>query len=540
MQKSLKRILLPAVAGVTCWLTLGEMPVRAQDAAPPATPAAEPAVAPTPAAAPVVAEPAPVAPGEIAPAVAADAAPVADAAPADPITEMKAASSAMRTGLDTVWVLVAAMLVFWMNAGFALVESGLCQSKNCVNILFKNFIVFSCSTISFWVIGWGIMFGDGSPFIGTSGLFFVSGEDNSPALGHDYLAMNPFTTEEYKGVYSAINWTPVPLWAKFFFQLVFAGTAATIVSGAVAERIKFHSFMIFSFILVAIFYPITGHWIWGGGFLGANNFRDFAGSTVVHSVGGWAALAGVIVLGPRSGKFRDGRIHPIPGHNMTSAALGVLILWLGWFGFNPGSTMSAGDGKAIAHVLVNTNIAAATGALFALITAWTVLKKPDFSMVLNGCLAGLVAITAPCAFTTITSGAIIGAIAGVIVVLSVVFFDKIKLDDPVGALSVHLVCGVWGTLAVGLFWDKDITANIAALPPTGDGAASWSAMTQTLVQLKGIAACGAFTFIASIIVWFIIKAVFGLRVSRDEELEGLDIGEHGNEAYPNFQPASRG
>ncbi len=524
MQKSLKRTLLPALAAAMCWLTLGDAPLHAQDAAAPAAPvAAEPTVAAPDAA------PAAVAPAEAAPA-----------APTDPITDIKNASSAMRTGLDTVWVLVTAMLVFWMNAGFALVESGLCQSKNCVNILFKNFIVFACSTVSFWVIGWGIMFGDGTPFMGTSGLWFVGGADNSPALGHDYMSMNPFSGEEYKGVYGAINWTPVPLWAKFFFQLVFAGTAATIVSGAVAERIKFHSFMVFSFILVAVFYPITGHWIWGGGLLGANNFRDFAGSTVVHSVGGWAALAGVIVLGPRRGKFRDGKVHPIPGHNMTSAALGVLILWLGWFGFNPGSTMSAGDGKAIAHVLVNTNIAAATGALFALITAWTLLKKPDFSMVLNGCLAGLVAITAPCAFTTITSGAIIGAIAGVVVVVAVIFFDKIKLDDPVGALSVHLVCGVWGTLALGLFYDKDVTANIAALPPNAADAAGWTAMSQTMVQLKGILYCGGFTFIASLIVWFIIKAVFGLRVSAEEEIEGLDIGEHGNEAYPNFQPASRG
>ena len=314
-----------------------------------------------------------------------------------------ASLSGLRIGLDTVWVLVAGMLVFWMNAGFALVESGLCQSKNCVNILAKNFIVFAISTISFWVIGWGLMFGDGNSWVGTSGLWFVGGADNSPALGEAYASMNPFSTAKYEGVYSAINWTPTPLWAKFFFQLVFAGTAATIVSGAVAERIKISSFIIFSFLLVAFVYPVTGHWIWGGGYLGSNNFRDFAGSTVVHSVGGWAALAGVLVLGPRKGKFRDGKVHPIPGHNMTSAALGVLILWLGWFGFNPGSTMAAMDGSAIAHILVNTNIAAATGSLGALVTAWVLLKKPDLSMVLNGCLAGLVAITAPCAFTTITS-----------------------------------------------------------------------------------------------------------------------------------------
>ncbi len=444
-----------------------------------------------------------------------------------------AALSSLRVGLDTVWVLVTAMLVFWMNAGFALVESGLCQSKNCVNILAKNFVVFAASTISFWVIGWGIMFGDGTSFIGTSGLLFVSGADNSPALGAAAAAMNPFSTTVYTGVYSAINWTPVPLWAKFFFQLVFAGTAATIVSGAVAERIKFGAFLIFSFILVAFIYPISGHWIWGGGFLGSNNFRDFAGSTVVHSVGGWAALAGVIVLGPRIGKFRDGKVHPIPGHNMTSAALGVLILWLGWFGFNPGSTMAAMDGKAIAHILVNTNLAAASASLSALVTAWVLLKKPDLSMVLNGCLAGLVAITAPCAFVTIASGFWIGIIAGIIVVLAVIMFDKLKLDDPVGALSVHLVCGVFGTLALGLFYDNQVATDVAAL------ATGLSRGAQTLVQLKGIVSVGLFVFLISLIVWVMLKVTLGIRVSAEEESEGLDIGEHGNEAYPDFTTAHK-
>jgi Amt family ammonium transporter len=473
------------------------------------------------------------------PSFAADAA--ATAAPAIP--KMSDLAS-MRVGLDTVWVLVTAMLVFWMNAGFALVESGLCRSKNCVNILAKNFIVFAASTISFWVVGWGLMFGDGTPFVGTQGLFFVSGADNSPALGEAYAAMNPYSTDKYAGVYSAINWTPVPLWAKFFFQLVFAGTAATIVSGAVAERIKFGAFLIFSFLLVAFVYPVTGHWIWGGGLLGSANFRDFAGSTVVHSVGGWAALAGVIVLGPRLGKFKDGKIHPIPGHNMTSAALGVLILWLGWFGFNPGSTMAAGDGKAIAHVLVNTNMAAATGSLGALVTAWILLKKPDLSMILNGCLAGLVAITAPCAFVTITSGAIIGLIAGVLVVLAVIFFDKVKLDDPVGALAVHLVNGVFGTLALGLFYSYDVASNIAALPPVDAAgktipAEQWGAMAQTMVQLKGIVYVGGFVFVISLVIWYVLKAAMGIRVSAEEETEGLDIGEHGNEAYPDFTPAHK-
>lgn len=477
----------------------------------------------------------------VTPVFGQEAAATAPAAPAiDP-----AALSGLRTGLDTVWVLVAGMLVFWMNAGFALVESGLARAKNCVNILAKNFVVFALSTLSFYIIGWGLMFGDGTPWFGTSGLFMVSGADNSPALGSAYAAMNPFSTTVYEGVYSAINWTPVPLWAKFFFQLVFAGTAATIVSGAVAERIKFSSFIWFSLILVALIYPVSGHWIWGAGILGSTptesgltaffgNFRDFAGSTVVHSVGGWAALAGVIVLGPRLGKFgKDGKVHPIPGHNMTSAALGVLILWLGWFGFNPGSTMAAMDGAAISHILVNTNIAAATGSLGALITAWVLLKKPDLSMVLNGCLAGLVAITAPCAFVTIGSGAVIGFIGGVLVVLAVLFFDKVKLDDPVGALSVHLVNGVWGTLALGLFYSTDIAKSIAALD-TGLGRGA-----QFVAQLKGVILVGGFVFIASLIVWYALKAIAGIRVSAEEETEGLDIGEHGNEAYPDFSASHK-
>jgi len=435
-------------------------------------------------------------------------------------------SSALRIGLDTVWVLVTAMLVFWMNAGFAMVESGLCRAKNTTNILAKNFIVFAASSLSFWVIGWGLMFGDGNSFMGMHGLFFLSGPDNSPALGADYAGMNPFSSATYEGVYSAINWTPVPLWAKFFFQLVFAGTAATIVSGAVAERIKFLSFLVFSFVLVAILYPITGHWIWGGGMLGSGTFRDFAGSTVVHSVGGWAALAGVIVLGPRLGRYgKDGRVTPMPGHNMSTAALGVLILWLGWFGFNPGSTMAAGDGSAIAHILVNTNMAAATGALGAMATAWILLGKPDLSMILNGCLAGLVAITAPCAFTSIPSGALIGLIAGVLVVLSVLAFDRIKIDDPVGAISVHLVNGIWGTLALGVFYDDDIATNVAGL------ATGLSRFGQFFAQLKGVIFVGLFTFLASLVVWYAIKLVLGVRVTPEEEEEGLDIGEHGMHAY---------
>ncbi len=468
---------------------------------------------------------------------------VDSAATVAPAIPAMAAVSDLRVGLDTVWVLVAGMLVFFMNLGFALVESGLARAKNCVNILAKNFIVFAVSTISFYVLGWGLMFGDGNLWVGLQGLWFVSGADNSPSLGAAYAAMNPFSTAVYEGVYSAINWTPVPLWAKFFFQLVFAGTAATIVSGAVAERIKFSAFLIFSFLLVAFVYPISGHWIWGGGILGATpgesglaaffgNFRDFAGSTVVHSVGGWSALAGVIVLGPRIGKFVNGRVNPIPGHSMTSAATGVLVLWLGWFGFNPGSTMSAGNGAAIAHVLVNTNIAAATGSLGALITAWLLLKKPDLSMILNGCLAGLVAITAPCAFVTIPAGALIGFIGGTLVVFLVILFDKLKLDDPVGALAVHLGNGIWGTLALGLFYSKEVATNIAALD-TG-----LSAGAQFVQQLKGVVLVGCWAFGLSMIFWLVLKYTMGIRVTPEEEIEGLDVGEHGNHAYPDFQSSN--
>ncbi|MFH0880533.1 MAG: ammonia permease, partial [Lentisphaerota bacterium] len=301
--------------------------------------------------------------------------------------EIADAISNGKVALDTMWVLLTAFLVFFMNLGFGMVESGLCRAKNTVNILAKNFIVFGISSMAFYFLGWGLMFGDGNLLVGLKGLFMVGGADNSPAVGG-----------AYQGVYSALNWTGVPIWAKFFFQLVFAGTAATIVSGAVAERIKFHSFMIFSFVLVAVMYPITGHWIWGGGWLQKLGMWDFAGSTVVHSVGGWAALAGILLLGPRVGKYRpDGSAKPIYGHNMSMAALGVFVLWFGWFGFNPGSTMAAVAGD-ISRIAVTTNSAAAAASLSATITAWILLGKPDLSMILNGCLAGLVAITASCAF----------------------------------------------------------------------------------------------------------------------------------------------
>lgn len=428
----------------------------------------------------------------------------------------------LKVALDTVWTLITAFLVFWMNAGFALVESGLCRSKNACNILAKNFIVFAISSLAYYVVGWGLMFGDGSDYIGSQGLWFIGGADNSPATG-----------DTYQGVYSSIAWTGIPLYAKFFFQLVFAGTAATIVSGCVAERIKFLSFIVFSFILVAFMYPVTGHWIWGAGWLADKGMWDFAGSSVVHSVGGWAGLAGIIVLGPRLGKYgKDGKVHPIPGHNMGMVTLGALILWLGWFGFNPGSTMGAAP-IDIAHIALTTNMACATAILTSAATAWILLGKPDLSMILNGSLAGLVAITAPCAFVSVGSSVLIGAIAGIFVVVAVLFFDKVKVDDPVGALSVHLVNGIWGTLAVGLFAQDKVVATA-----TGNGLFFGGGWTLFKAQLLGVVAVGGFTFVAALIAWGIIKLVIGLRVSEEEEREGLDLGEHGNIAYPDFQSAT--
>jgi Amt family ammonium transporter len=450
--------------------------------------------------------------------------PVAPPAAAQPdlaaqVAELSAKLATSKVSSDTMWTLIAGFLVFWMNAGFALVESGFCRVKNAVNILSKNFVVFALSSISFFVLGWGLMFGDGNAFIGGSGLWLVGGADNSPATGMDYM-----------GVYTAINWTGIPLYAKFFFQLVFAGTAATIVSGCVAERVKYISFIAFSVLLVGIAYPITGHWIWGGGWLAQAGFWDFAGSTVVHTVGGVAGLAGILLLGPRIGKYKaDGSVNPIPGHSMTSATLGCLILWLGWFGFNPGSTMAA-DAGAISHILITTNLAAAMGLLTATATAWLVLGKPDLGMTINGCLAGLVAITAPCAYVSANSAVIIGGAAGVIVVLAVLFFDKVKLDDPVGALAVHLANGVFGTICVGLFAQDGIT-GVA----TGNGLFNGGGFTLLSVQLLGSAAVIVFTLVVSLVFWAVIKAALGLRVSQDEEIEGLDMGEHGMEAYAGFQ-----
>jgi Amt family ammonium transporter len=418
---------------------------------------------------------------------------------------------------DTLWTLITAMLVFFMNLGFACVETGFCRVKNSTNILSKNFIVFAVSTIAFWVLGWGLMFGNGNGFMGLEGLLFIGGADNSPA-----------TADAYKGVYAALNWTGVPLLAKFFFQLVFAGTAATIVSGAVAERIKYFSFIVFSFIIVGLIYPIAGHWIWGGGWLAQKGFLDFAGSTQVHSIGGWAALAGVLALGPRYGKYnKDGSANPIPGHNLALGLIGCFVLWLGWFGFNPGSTMAA-DVEAISRICITTNMAAAAAMLSATVVSTMLLGKPDLGMTINGCLAGLVAITASCAFVSVMSSFIIGLIAGCLVVLAVIGFDKVHIDDPVGALAVHLCNGVFGTLCVGLFAEPQWTPGQAAGLFFGGG------LKQLGVQALGVFWVGVFVFVVARIAWWLLKITMGIRVSIQEEVEGLDIGEHGQTTYPEF------
>jgi Amt family ammonium transporter len=426
-----------------------------------------------------------------------------------------------KVALDTLWVLIAGMLVFFMNLGFAAVETGFTRAKNCVNILSKNFIVFAASSLGFLVLGWGLMFGDGNGLIGLHGLYMLSGADNSPATG-----------DTYHGVYNAISWTGVPLYAKFFFQLVFCGTAATIVSGAVCERIKYIAFILFTFVMAIFIYPVVGHWIWGGGWLSALGLYDFAGSTVVHSVGGWAALVGALILGPRIGKFKpDGSPKAIPGHNLSLATIGAFVLWLGWFGFNPGSTMAA-DPIAISHIVITTNTAAIAAVLTATATSWLVLGKPDLGMTINGCLAGLVAITAPCAYVSILSALIIGAIAGVIVVLAVLMFDRLRIDDPVGALSVHLVNGIFGTLCVGIFAQADIAERVGGVAING---LLFGDVRQFGVQLLGVVVCGAFVVAVSAVAWTAIKFAVGIRVSADEEIRGLDIGEHGMEGYAGFQ-----
>jgi Amt family ammonium transporter len=398
--------------------------------------------------------------------------------------------------VNNLWMLVATFLVFLMHLGFATLEAGMTQAKNTVNILFKNTAIISIGLLTYAAVGFNLMYpGEfnviGGGLLGFAG-FGLGGDD----LGIGYA----------DGAYT--------YWTDFLFQGMFAATAATIVSGAVAERIKLSSFLVFSTLYVAIIYPIAGSWKWGTGFLDGMGFYDFAGSTLVHSVGGWAALVGVIILGPRIGKYVGSEVRPIAGHSMPLATIGVFLLWLGWFGFNGGSVLSA-DAVGVSYVFVTTALAAAAGGLVSIVTSWIVQKKPDLSMALNGILAGLVGITAGADTVGLVSAIVIGAIAGAIVVFSVMFIDRLKIDDPVGAISVHLVCGIWGTLAVGIF--------------------STNAEHSLLIQLIGVAAYAAICVPAAAIFFLGLKYTIGLRVSEKEELRGLDIDEHGMEAYGGFQ-----
>jgi Amt family ammonium transporter len=402
--------------------------------------------------------------------------------------------------VNNVWMMVCTGLVFLMHLGFATLETGLCRAKNTVNILTKNAAIPMIGVITYYAIGFNLMYpGD-------------EGWTVSNWIG----AFSPGIATDAAGVTSGYN-VGYTYWTDFLFQAMFCATACTIVSGAVAERIKLYPFLIFSTLFTAFAYPLMGAWKWGYGWLHdmATPFYDFAGSTLVHSVGGWAALVGIILLGPRLGKYNaDGSTNPIPGHNMPLVAAGVFMLFLGWFGFNGGSVLSADPGL-VSLVLVTTTLAGAAGTLAALFTSQLVLGKPDFSMAMNGALAGLVGITAGADKMTPGIAIIIGLVAGILVVFAVLFFDKIRIDDPVGALSVHLVCGIWGTLAVGIFGEL-------------------ASVQQLISQLIGVAAYGIATVAFSFVFFGIIKAVMGLRVSEAEEIEGLDIGEHGMEAYPNF------
>ena len=392
--------------------------------------------------------------------------------------------------VNNTWMLVATFLVFIMHLGFACLECGLTQAKNTVNILFKNTGVVAIGLLTYTLMGFNLMYpGDFSigQFFGFAGFGIDPGADGNTIAYAD-------------GAYT--------YWTDFIFQAMFAATAATIVSGAVAERIKLGSFLVFTTIYVSLIYPIAGSWKWGGGWLDGMGFYDFAGSTLVHSVGGWGALAGIIVLGPRIGKYVNGQVRAIAGHSMPLATIGVFLLWLGWFGFNGGSVLSA-DPELVSLVFVTTCLASAAGIIGAMLTSWTVQHKPDLTMVLNGSLAGLVGITAGADVVSVNASILIGLIAGVIVVASVLFIDRVHIDDPVGAVSVHLVCGIWGTLAVGIF------------------SADHSFVTQAI----GVLAYGAISLPSALLIFFTLKQVMGLRVSAEEERIGLDVGEHGMEAY---------
>ena len=395
--------------------------------------------------------------------------------------------------VNNTWMMVATLLVFIMHLGFATLEAGLTRAKNTVNILFKNVCILAIGVLTYAAVGFNLMY-PGAAFAG--GFFGFSGF----GIGTDAA-----------GVTSAYN-AGYTYWTDFLFQGMFAATAATIVSGAVAERVKLNSFLIFSTLYVALVYPLVGMWHWGGGWLAARGFHDFAGSTIVHSVGGWGALAGVLVLGPRIGKYVNGRVRPIMGHSLPLATIGVFLLWFGWFGFNGGSVLSADPGK-VSFVLVTTTLAAAAGVIAAMFMSSAIQKKPDLSMVLNGALAGLVGITAGADVVSPGAAVVVGAVAGALVVTSVILLDRLCLDDPVGAISVHLVCGIWGTLAVGMF-----------APDHG-----------FVPQLVGVLATGALCLPVSFALFYGLKKTIGIRVSEEEEIRGLDLDEHGMEAYAGFQ-----
>lgn len=440
---------------------------------------------------------------------AEEAAPTEEAAPAEaeeeaPTLESVAAAVAENgENSNILWTCLAAFLVFFMQAGFAMVEAGFTRAKNACNILMKNLMDFSIGSLAFWALGFGVMFGITDGFIGTNLFFFDASSEAAAAAD--------FSSEGFG-------------WAFLIFQTVFAATAATIVSGAVAERTKFVGYLAYSIGICVIVYPIFGSWCWNGlvggtgaGWLEGMGFLDFAGSTVVHSVGGWAALAGAIVIGARKGKYSsEGKPQPIPGHNIPMAGLGVFILWLGWFGFNPGSTTAVG--ADMAYIAVTTNLSACAGAVTAMIMSWVLFKKPDTSFALNGALAGLVAITAGCDCMSPTMAALTGAIGGVIVVFSCLFIEKIGIDDPVGAVSVHGVCGAWGTLAIGL-WANEVGLF------AGGGAG------QLVTQAIGVGAGFIWAFPVSFILFSVIKATIGLRASEEDEVAGLDVSEHGMAAY---------
>jgi len=407
--------------------------------------------------------------------------------------------------IDTIWVLLGAFLVFFMQAGFGMVEAGFIRSKNTCNILTKNFIDYCSASLMFFLVGYAFMFGEGNGFIGMTGFGLSEG------------APNP---------------SGVPIWAFWLFQAAFCGAAATIVAGGMAGRMKFPAYLLYTVFISALVYPIIGHWIWGGGWLSEMGFADFAGSTVVHATGGWAACIGTIMLGPRIGKYVGGKVKAIQGHNIPLASLGVFILWFGWFGFNPASTLGVtSDGGALASlVAMNTNMAAAAGAISAMITIWVVAGKPDLGMIMNGCLAGLVAITAGCAFVTPVAAIMIGLIGGVIVVLGTLLLDRLRIDDPVGAVPVHGMNGIWGTVAIGLFGSPDLVGdNMTSGLFYGGG------LGQLGTQLIGALSVTAFAVVTMGAVFFAIKSTIGLRVSKEEELRGLDVGEHGMEAYAGFQ-----